>query len=121
MKEGDNPCGLSITATDFYVYVRDKYFCVYVHGGRMEGRQGIILVDYLIQILISLGMLETKISVHMWKEGGNYFEFSITDRDSSVYVRDTNFCVYFKRRKEIILLEYLLQIQISVYMLALTS
>ena len=121
MKEGDNPCGLSITVTDFYVYVRDKYFCVYVHGGRMEGRQGIILVDYLIQILISLGMLETKISVHMWKEGGNYFEFSITDRDSSVYVRDTNFCVYFKRRKEIILLEYLLQIQISVYMLALTS
>ena len=27
-----------------------------------------ILVNYLIQIHISVGMLELKISVHMWKE-----------------------------------------------------
>ena len=30
-REGDNPSGLSITATDFTVYVQDKYFSVYVH------------------------------------------------------------------------------------------
>ena len=88
------------------------YMCM---EGRMEGRQEIILVDCLIQILLSLDMLETKITVHMWKEEGNYFELSITDRDSSVYVRDTNFCVYLEGRKEeIILVDSLLQIQISV-------
>ena len=38
------------------------YMCM---EGRMEGRQEIILVDYLIQILTSLCMLETKITVHM--------------------------------------------------------
>ena len=27
-----------------------------------------ILINYLIQIQISVGMLELKISVHMWKE-----------------------------------------------------
>ena len=45
-KEGDSPCGLSITATDFYVYDRDKDFFVYVQGGEKErqgGRQEIIL------------------------------------------------------------------------------
>ena len=40
------------------------YMCM---EGRMEGRQEIILVDCLIQILLSLDMLETKITVHMWK------------------------------------------------------
>ena len=45
-KEGDSPFGLSITATDFYVYDRDKDFFVYVQGGKKErqgGRQEIIL------------------------------------------------------------------------------
>ena len=73
------------------------YMCM---EGRMEGRQEIILVDCLIQILLSLDMLETKITVHMWKEEGNYFKLSITDRDSSVYVRGTNFCVYLEGRRE---------------------
>ena len=31
-KERDSPFRLSITATDFYLYVRDKDFFVYVHG-----------------------------------------------------------------------------------------
>ena len=35
-REGNNPCGLSITATDFIVYVQDKYFSVYVHGRKVE-------------------------------------------------------------------------------------
>ena len=39
-KEGDSPFGLSITATDFYVYVRDKYFSVYVHGRKDERKGG---------------------------------------------------------------------------------
>ena len=38
-KEGDSPFGLSITATDFYVYVRDKYFFVYVLGGKERKRR----------------------------------------------------------------------------------
>ena len=42
-KEGDSPCGLSITATDFYVYVRDKCFSVYEHK-RKKVRKDIILV-----------------------------------------------------------------------------
>ena len=36
MKERDSLFGLSITATDFYVYVRDKDFFVYVHGRKAE-------------------------------------------------------------------------------------
>ena len=36
-KEGDSPFGLSITATDFYVYVREKPF--FVHG-RKDKRKG---------------------------------------------------------------------------------
>ena len=38
-KEGDSPFRLSITATDFYLYVRDKDFFVYVLG-RKEERKG---------------------------------------------------------------------------------
>ena len=68
-KEGDSPCGLSITATDLYVYDRDKDFFVYVHGGKKDkkegGRQEIILVNHLVKISVS--MLEIHISVHMWK------------------------------------------------------
>ena len=71
MKERDSPFGLSITATDFYVYVRDKDFFVYMHGRKEERKEGrrqeIILVNYLVKI--SEGMLEIQISVHMWKEG----------------------------------------------------
>jgi len=43
-KEGDSPCGLSITAIDSYVYVRDKYFSVNEHG-RKKVKKKIILVD----------------------------------------------------------------------------
>ena len=35
-KKGNSPCGLPIRVTDFHVYIRDKYFSVYVHG-RQEG------------------------------------------------------------------------------------
>ena len=59
-------------------------------------------------------MLEIKITVHMSKEGDNDFGLSITDRNFSVYVRDTNFCVCLEGKKERILLNYLLQIHISV-------
>ena len=68
-KERDSPFQLSITATDFYLYVRDKDFFVYVHGGKKDkkegGRQEIILVNHLVKISVS--MLEIHISVHMWK------------------------------------------------------
>ena len=56
-KEGDSPCGLSITAIDSYVYVRDKYFSGYMHR-RKDGRWKIILVARLIPIHISWGVLE---------------------------------------------------------------
>ena len=56
-KEGDSPCGCSITATDFLVYDRDKYFSRYVHR-RKDGRWKIILVAQLIPIHISGGVLE---------------------------------------------------------------
>jgi len=45
-------------------------------------------------------MLEIKITVHMSKEGDNHFGLSITDRNFSVYVRDTNFCVCLEGKKE---------------------
>ena len=57
MKEGDSPCGCSITATYFLVYDRDKYFSRYVHR-RKDGRWKIILVAQLIPIHISGGVLE---------------------------------------------------------------
>ena len=56
-KERDNPFGLSITATDFLVYDRDKYFSRYMHR-RKDGRWKIILVARLIPIHISWGVLE---------------------------------------------------------------
>ena len=48
MKEGNILYGLSISVIGIYLYVRDKYFYVYVNGRkakRREGRQEIILVD----------------------------------------------------------------------------
>ena len=57
MKEGDSPCGCSITAADFFVYVRDKYFSGYMHR-RKDGRWKIIPVAWLIPIHISGGVLE---------------------------------------------------------------
>ena len=57
MKEGDSPCGCSITAADFFVYVRDKYFSGYMHR-RKDGRWKIILVAWVISIHISGGVLE---------------------------------------------------------------
>ena len=69
------------------------YMCM--EGKKKEkkggGRQEIILVNYLVKI--SEGMLEIQISVHMWKGG----------------------------RKERTLVDYVLQILISVYTLILTS
>ena len=38
-KGGNSPCRLSISATDFYVYVRDKYFHVYVKRRKEERNQ----------------------------------------------------------------------------------
>ena len=63
-KKGKSPCGLSMTATDFHVYVRDKCFCLYVYG-RKERRQDISLVAYLVQVHISVGMLEIQTLVLM--------------------------------------------------------
>ena len=37
-KEGDIPCGLSIKVTDIYLYVRYKYFYIYIKR-RKEGRR----------------------------------------------------------------------------------
>ena len=47
----------------------------------------------------------------------------IYDRDFCVYVIGPDFCVYLEGRKEekIIILEYILKLQILVYMLVLTS
>ena len=79
MKEGDSPFGLSITATDFYVYVRDKYFFVYVHG-RKDERKG------------------------RRKVGDNPCE--LPSKDSCGYLRDFSACV--EGRKEIILVDCVL-------------
>ena len=48
----DHFCEFSLRDNDFFVWVRDTYFCVYVEG-RKVGRKRIILVDYLLQIHIS--------------------------------------------------------------------
>ena len=88
-KEGDSPFRLSITATDFYLYVRDKDFFVYVLGRKEEekvgGGQEIILVNYLVKI--SVGMLEIPISVHTWKEGRK-------ENSCGLCITDTYLCVY---------------------------
>ena len=70
-KEGDSPCGLSITATDFYVYVRDKYFFVYVLGGKERKRR---------------------------KKTDNPCE--LPSKDFCGYVRDTDFSAHVEGRKE---------------------
>ena len=63
------------------------YMCLEGKKKEKGGRQEIILVNYLVKI--SEGMVETQISVHMWKE----------------------------ERKERTLVDYVLQILISVYTL----
>ena len=65
MKEGDNPVDYLLQQQIFMYMLEISIFVYMCMEGRMEGRQEIILVDYLIQILTSLGMLETKITVHM--------------------------------------------------------
>ena len=98
LKEGDNPCKLSITDTDFCVYVRDADFVFMWEGG---ARKEILLMDYLLKILVY---------VHMRKEGNNPCGFSITDTDFFVEgrnrrgkvgeiayglsIKDTYSCVY---------------------------
>ena len=67
LKEGDNPCKLSITDTDFCVYVRDADSVFMWEGG---ARKEILLMDYLLEILVS---------VYMRKKENNPCGFSITD------------------------------------------
>ena len=57
LQEGDNPCKLSITDTDFCVYVRDADFVFMWEGG---ARKEIFLVDYLLKILIYMCIWERK-------------------------------------------------------------
>ena len=78
MKEGDNPCKLSITDIDFCVYVRDADSVFMWEGG---ARKEILLMDYLLKILVY---------VYMRKEGNNHCGFSITDTDFFVYVEGRN-------------------------------
>ena len=92
-KEGDSPCGLSITATDFYVYDRDKDFFVYVHGGEKERQEG------------------------RRKAGNNPCESP--SKDFCQYVRDTNFSAHVEGKRTLV--DYVLQIKISVYTLVPTS
>lgn len=91
------------STTDFYVYIRIVIFIVHVHG-RKDGRQAeIILVDYLIQILISLDMLETRVTVHMWKKVIilNY----LLQIEIPLYMLEYKFLCIFGRKKEVILLD----------------
>ena len=85
-------------------------------------------MNYLLQQQISMYMLEISISVYLcWKKGrkagDNPCGLPTTDADFCEYVRDTDFSAHLERRKKrkIILLNYLLQIRVSVSMLALTS
>ena len=79
-------------------------------------------MNYLLQQQISMYMLEISISVYLcWKEGrkagDNPCGLPNTDADFCEYVRDTDFSAHLERRKEIMILDYLLQIEISLYML----
>ena len=74
MRERDCPFRLSITATDFYVYVRDKDFFVYVHGRKEERKEG------------------------RRKTGDNTCE--LPSKDFWRYVRDTDFSAYVEGRKK---------------------
>ena len=95
-KEGKSPCGLSITATDFYVYVRYKCFCLYVYG-RMERRQDINLVDYLVQYIF-LWVCSVQSPSHVQLFATPWIEA----RQASLcgYVRDTEFSAYVEGKKE---------------------
>ena len=90
--------------TDFYVYVRDKYFPVYMKG-RKEGRN------------------QARKAIE--KPCG----LAHTDKDFCICIGYTDFSPYVKRRKdgrkerrkeEIILVDYLLESQVSMYTLVLT-
>ena len=104
-KGGNSPCRLSISATDFYVYIRDKYFHVYVKRRKEERNQERKAKD---------------------KPRG----LAHSDTDFWILVGYTDFSAYVKGRKdgrkegrkeEIILVDYLLQTQIFVCTLVLTS
>ena len=58
MKEGDSPCGLPVTTTDFHVYVRDKYFCIYVQG-RKAGRRWSLWITYCCSVVHSVQLCVT--------------------------------------------------------------
>ena len=76
-------------------------------------------MDYLLQQQTSMYMLEISISVYLcWKKGREAREnpcaLPNTDTDFRGYVRAKDFSAYVESRKEIILLNYLLQLQITV-------
>ena len=75
-KNVETACRLFIAVTDFYVYVRNKYFCVYVHGRKKSEKTEDNLMEYLKQI------------------------------DSCGYVRVIGFSACVKGRKEKILVNY---------------
>ena len=90
-KEGKSPCGLSIIATDFYVYVRDKYFFVYVLGGKEERKRR--------------------------KTGDNPCE--LPSKDFCGYVIDKFQCTCGRKEGKRTLVDCILQILTSVYTLVL--
>ena len=60
-KEGGNPCGVSLRDTYFWVWVRNRDFCVY-----SKGRKLIIPVDYWLQIQICACVSQTTIRREVW-------------------------------------------------------
>ena len=96
-KEGDSPFRLSITATDFYLYVRDKDFFVYVLGRKEEekvgGGQEIILVNYLVKISVIILEIDFSADVERKKEENNSCGSSITDTDFCAYI-STNLLIH---------------------------
>ena len=79
-KEGKSPCGLSVTATDFYVYVRNvsAYMCIV---GRKEGNKPCRLPNTNTYFCGYVRDTEFSAYVEGKKEGDN---FSIID--SCLYV-----------------------------------
>ena len=90
--EGKSPCGLSVTATDVYVCVRNVSACMCM-AGRKEGNKPCRLPNTNTYFCGYVRDTEFSAYVEGKKEGDNFFRLSITTTDS--WLPDSSLALFF--------------------------